>query len=96
MICSLENDMRNNLSTPSSENFHFDWFLLCKVFNILPKNVDTSYLSWHWRLMQNLKKKWFAVCKNDINLANFHQSIWKSQNWDFVGIVLSKVENVLD
>ena len=45
MICSLENDMRNNLSAPSSENFHFDWFLLCKVFNILPKNVDTSYLS---------------------------------------------------
>ena len=46
--------------------------------------------------MQNLKKKWFAVCKNYINLANFHQSIWKSQNWDFDGIVLSKVEDVLD
>ena len=28
------------------------------------------------------------------NLANFHQSTWKSQNWDFDWIHLSKVENV--
>ena len=26
--------------------------------------------------------------------ANFHQSTRKSQNWDFDGILLSKVENV--
>ena len=28
------------------------------------------------------------------DLANFHQSTWKSPNWDFDGILLSKVENV--
>ena len=28
------------------------------------------------------------------NLGNFHQSTCKSQNGDFDGIVLSKVENV--
>ena len=28
------------------------------------------------------------------NLANFHQRTQKSQNWDFHGIPLSKVENV--
>ena len=28
------------------------------------------------------------------NLANFYQSTGKSQNWDFDGILLSKVENV--
>ena len=28
------------------------------------------------------------------NSANFHQSNRKSQNWDFDGILLSKVENV--
>ena len=28
------------------------------------------------------------------NLANFHQSTWKSQKWDFDGILSSKVENV--
>ena len=34
--------------------------------------------------------------ENDMmNLANFHQSIWKCQNYDFDGIILSKVENEL-
>ena len=28
------------------------------------------------------------------NLANFHQSTQKCQNWDFDGILLSKVENL--
>ena len=33
--------------------------------------------------------------KNDMkNLESFHQSTWNSQNWDFDGILLSKVENV--
>ena len=33
--------------------------------------------------------------KNDMrNLANFYQSTRKCQNWDFYGILLSKVENV--
>ena len=27
------------------------------------------------------------------NLANFDQNTWKSQSWDFDGIILSKVEN---
>ena len=29
-----------------------------------------------------------------MNLANFHQSTRKYQNWDFDGILLFKVENV--
>ena len=32
--------------------------------------------------------------ESDRNLAIFHQSTWKSQNWDFEGILLSKIENV--
>ena len=28
------------------------------------------------------------------DLANFHQSMFKSKNWDFHGVLLSKVENV--
>ena len=42
---------------------HFDWFLLCKVFNVWPKKVQRSYLSWHWRVIQNLKKNWLVVWK---------------------------------
>ena len=32
--------------------------------------------------------------EKDSNLANFHWSTQKSKNWDFDGILLSKVENV--
>ena len=36
-----------------------------------------------------------CASKNDMrNLANFHQSTQKSQNWDFNRVLLSKVENV--
>ena len=32
--------------------------------------------------------------ENDMrNLANFHQSTRKSENWEFDGILLSKIEN---
>ena len=36
-----------------------------------------------------------CASKNDMrNLANFHQSTQKSQNWDFNRVLLPKVENV--
>ena len=36
-----------------------------------------------------------CASKHDMrNLANFHQSTQKSQNWDLYGILLPKVENV--
>ena len=41
------------------------------------------------------KEKLTCGLGNDLrNLANFHQSTQKCQNWDFDGILLSKVENV--
>ena len=52
-----------DLSTQNSQNFHFDWFLLCKLFNVWSKNIQRSYLSWHWRVMQNLKKNWLVAWK---------------------------------
>ena len=47
----------------SLKNLHFDWILLCKVYNVRPKKVQRSYISWHWRVMQNLKKNWLVVWK---------------------------------
>ena len=38
----------------------------------------------------------FAFKKDMRNMGNFHQSTWKSQNWDFDGILLSKVENIFE
>ena len=43
----------------------------------------------------NILEKLTCGLGNDMkNLANFHQSNQKCQNWDFDGILLSKVENV--
>ena len=43
---------------------------------------------------KKLEEKLTCGLKNDMkNLANFYQSTWKCQNWDFDGIFLSKVEN---
>ena len=41
------------------------------------------------------EEKLTCCLKNDMkNLENFHQSTPKCQNWNFDGILLSKVENV--
>ena len=76
------------------KNFHFDWFLLCKVYNIWSKKVQRSYLSWHWCVIENLKKKLSWGLENDMrNSANFYQHTCKCQNCDFDGRILSKVEH---
>ena len=42
-----------------------------------------------------LDRKLTRNFKNDMNnLGKFHQNTGKSKNWDFDGILLSKVENV--
>ena len=45
------------------KKLHFDWSLLCKVYNVWSKKVQRHYISWHWRVMQNLKKNWLGVWK---------------------------------
>ena len=39
------------LALKSLKILHFDWSLSCKVYNVWPKNVGRSYLSWHWRIL---------------------------------------------
>ena len=44
---------------------------------------------------EKFEEKMTCGLENDMrNLANFYQNTRKSQNWDFHGILLSKVENV--
>ena len=77
----------------SLKNLHFDWSLLFKVYNIWPKkNYRGAYFI---TLKSHLKFEEKLTCglKMTSNLANFHQSIWKCQNWYFHGILLPKVEN---
>ena len=41
-------------------------------------------------MIQSLKENWVVLPKIDMrNLANFHQSIWKSPNWNIDGILFS-------
>ena len=56
-------------SREMSPNFYFDRLLLLKVYKILTKKVQRSYISWHWRAMLNLKKNWFAVSQITIILG---------------------------
>ena len=51
--CCLENKMKNmanfHQSTWKSQNWDFD--------------LQRSYASWHWKMMQNLKRNWFVISK---------------------------------
>ena len=44
-----------------SPKLYFNRLRLLKKYKMSPKNVQRSYVSWHWRVMQNLKKNQFAV-----------------------------------
>ena len=62
MIRALKNDIRAfvnfHASSQKSENLHFDGLLLSKAYKDLGEKVQKSYVSWHWRVMQSLKKNW--------------------------------------
>ena len=63
-----------------------------KVYNVLAKKLQKSYVWLHSRLIKCLKENWLVLPKTVMrNLANFHQSTLKSLNWDLNGILLSKV-----
>ena len=66
------------LSTWNFQNFYFDWFLLCKVYNVWAKKVQRSYVSWHWKAMQILKKSWLVVWKMTWVIWQIFTSVLKS------------------
>ena len=46
-----------------SPNLYLDRVVLLKAYKISAKNVQRSCVSWHWRLMQNVKKNSCVVLK---------------------------------
>ena len=52
-----------NCSGEISPNLYFYRLLLLKVYKISAKKLKMSHVSWHWRIMQNLKKSQFVVYK---------------------------------
>ena len=65
LTCGLKNDIRNlinfHASSRKSENVHFDRILLVKAYKKLDAKVQKSRGSWHWRVMQSLKKYWLSI-----------------------------------
>ena len=60
------------------------------IYKDLGKKVQKSYVSWHWRMMQSLKKKLTLDSKNDMrNLVNFNVSSGKSENLHFDVLLFS-------
>ena len=63
----LKNDTRNsvnfNTSSRKSENLHFTGLHLSKAHKDLDEKVQNSDVSWHWRVIQSLKKNWLLVPK---------------------------------
>ena len=87
LISCFKNDknlVNFDLSTRNSQNFLLDWFLLCKGCNFWPEKVQRSYLSWHLRVMQNLKKNWFRCGKWHEDYGKFspgHLKVSKLRPW---------------
>ena len=90
LTCDWKNDTRNlinfHASRQKSENLHFDWILLSKACKDLDEKIQKSYVSWHWRVMQSLKKKLALGSKKDTrNLVNFHPTTQMSRNFSSMG-----------
>ena len=68
LTCHFKIDMRSftNLliwALGSLKNFCFNWLDVTKLYIVWAAKVQRSYLSWHWRVMQFLKKNWLVVSK---------------------------------
>ena len=99
LTCGLENNMKNlanfHQSTWKSQNWDFDGILLSKVENVWAENLQGSYVSWQWRMMQKLKRNWLVSSK-------LKWGIWRIlipalenlKNLHFNGPFLIKVYNV--
>ena len=51
------------LNTQKSQNLLFTVLLLRKIYYAWAKKFQRSYVSWHGRVMQYLKKTWLVVWK---------------------------------
>ena len=59
----VQNFRKISSSGKISPNLYFDRLLLLKVYKISAKKLQRNYVSWYWRLMQNLKKNRFVLLK---------------------------------
>ena len=78
-----------------SKNWVFSWVLLSKVENVWAWNLQGSYMSWQWRMMQNLKRNWLLNSKLTwVIWYILSQAIENLENLHFNGLLLTIVYNV--
>ena len=82
VTCSLENDMKNLANflqnTCKCQNWDFDGILLSKVENAWAYDLQGSYVSWYWTIMQNLKRNWLLSSK--LTWRTWQILTWALQN----------------
>ena len=59
----ISNLVNFHASSQKSQNLPFDGLLLSNECKVLDGEVQKSYVSWHWRVMQFLKNNWLLVPK---------------------------------
>ena len=94
LTCDLKNEIKNlvnfQASSWKSENLHFDELLLSKPYKVSDEKVRKNYVSWHWRVMQSLKKNWLLAPKITWGIWwILMRTVCKSENFHFEGLLLS-------
>ena len=57
-----------------SKKLYIHGLFLSKKCNVSARKSHTNYVSWYWRVIQNIKKNWLVTWKMIKNLVNFHVS----------------------
>ena len=52
-----------SLEHSKSEKLYIDGLFLSKAYNVSARKFQRNYVSWHWRVMQNLKENWLVAWK---------------------------------
>ena len=61
--CGFKNGMRNWVNFHKTEKLYIDELFLSKAYNISVRKFHRKYVSWHWRVVQNLKENWLVAWK---------------------------------
>ena len=78
-----------------SKNWDFDGILLSKVENLWAQNLQGKFVSWQWRMIQNLKRNWLVSSKLTWGIWRIlTRALENLKNLHFNGLLLNKVYNV--
>ena len=78
----------------SLKNWVFSWVLLSKVEDVWVWNLQESYVSWEWRMRQNLKRNWLFNSKLTwIIWWILSRALENLEHLHFNGLVLTIVYN---